>query len=82
MDTNSHDDYLHDEPEFRLVLIDPGPERAKLIILVRQKLNVSPAEARRRVEQGEVVVAEGLSHCEATRLMAEFESLGAAVCVK
>lgn len=73
---------VHVEPEFRLILVDPGPERAKVTILVRQQLSLSPAEARRRVEQGKMVVAEGLSHWEVTRLKREFETLGAVVHVK
>lgn len=84
MNTDSHDNekhIVHVEPEFRLILVDPGPERAKVTILVRQHLSVSPAEALRRVEQGEVVVADGLSHWEVTQLKTEFENLGAAVCV-
>ena len=70
---------IHIEPEFQLILVDPGPAPKKVIILVRQLLKVSPAEARHRVQQGEVTVAEELSYFQITELQTRFESLGAVV---
>jgi ribosomal protein L7/L12 len=47
------------KPIFRVILIAPGPNRLAVILRVRQLLGLSLAEARERVDGGEVILAEG-----------------------
>ncbi len=66
--------------EFQLVLVHPGINRAAVILRVRQLLKLSIAEARSRVDEGEVVLNVGwYNNCYLRDLQCEFEELGATV---
>ena len=67
--------------EFELWLVSVGPHRLEVIRLVSRSLQLSSAEARRRIDRGEVLIAEGMGHLfpplRLTELHDEFGRLGA-----
>jgi ribosomal protein L7/L12 len=68
------------EHNFHVILLEPGPNRLAVILRVRQLLRLSLAEARGRVDAGQVVLAEGdLFSRYLHDLRREFEELGATV---
>lgn len=46
-------------PSLQVILMEPGPNRLAVILRVRQLFGLSLADSRRRVDAGEVVLAEG-----------------------
>lgn len=68
------------DPCFYVILVEPGPNRLAVIVRVRHLLGLPLVEARRRVDAGEVVLAEGDYMDKNLRdLRDEFISLGAVV---
>jgi hypothetical protein len=67
--------------EFELRLVSVGPHRLEVIRLVSRLLQLSSADARRRIDAGEVLLAEGMGHLfpppRLTELYNEFDRFGA-----
>jgi hypothetical protein len=67
--------------EFELRLVSVGPHRLEVIRLVSRSLQLSSAEARRRIDRGEVLLAKGMGHLfpplRLAELHDEFGRLGA-----
>jgi ribosomal protein L7/L12 len=67
-------------PLFHVILVEPGPNRLKVILRVRELLGLSLVEARRHVDSGEVILAiGGYMERYLHDLRDEFTKLGAVV---
>jgi ribosomal protein L7/L12 len=68
------------DPDFRVILLEPGPNRLAVILRVRKLLGVSLTAARAQVDAGEVVLAVGgYMDRYLHDLREEFQKLGAIV---
>ena len=63
----------------RLVLVDPGPDRLAVLVRVGRLFGLPVIEARRMVDSGPVVLAEGTGGSAMESLATEFQALGAHV---
>ena len=64
--------------ELQIVMVSTGPNRAKVIVRVKELLGLTLREARKSVDRGDVVLATGFTK-RLYDLRDEFQSLGASV---
>lgn len=69
------------DPEWYAVLVAPGPNRLTVIVRVAALLGLSVSEARRRIDAGELILAEGRTK-RLYDLQREFDELGATVVIR
>jgi large subunit ribosomal protein L7/L12 len=73
---------VEEKTEFDVELTDVGPNKVKVIKVVRELTGLGLKEAKEAVDNAPKVVKEGISKEEAEAIKAKFEAEGAKVTIK
>ena len=73
---------VEEKTEFDVILKDIGPEKIKVIKVVREKTGLGLKEAKEVVDNAPKAVKEGISKEEAEALVAAFKEVGATCEIK
>ncbi len=73
---------VEEKTEFDVELTDVGPNKVKVIKVVRELTGLGLKEAKAAVDEAPKVVKEGVSKAEAEEIKAKFEAEGAKVTLK
>ena len=71
-----------EKTEFDVILKDAGPEKIKVIKVVRELTNLGLKEAKDVTEKVPSTIKEGVSKEEAEAIAAKFKEVGAVVAIK
>ncbi len=73
---------VEEKTEFDVELTDVGPNKVKVIKVVRELTGLGLKEAKAAVDEAPKVIKEGVSKAEADDIKAKFEAEGAKVTLK
>ena len=73
---------VEEKTEFDVELTDVGPNKVKVIKVVRELTGLGLKEAKAAVDEAPKIIKEGVSKAEAEEIKAKFEAEGAKVTLK